>query len=146
MVSEYNPGTARSLSRLIDELNRLPGIGPKSAQRIADHVIRLPGEEARSLADAILEARDSLVFCERCRNLTDASPCEICSNPQRNQDQICVVEERRDLVALERTRAYRGLYHVLHGVLSPLNGSVRRTFTCRNCLTACAKPTARSRS
>ena len=122
MVSEYNPGTARSLSRLIDELNRLPGIGPKSAQRIADHVIRLPGAEARSLADAILEARDSLVFCDLCRNLTDASPCEICSNPQRNQDQICVVEERRDLVALERTRAYRGLYHVLHGVLSPLNG------------------------
>ena len=122
MVSEYNPGTARSLNRLIEELNRLPGIGPKSAQRIADHIIRIPSEEARSLADSILSAKDSLVFCDECRNLTDASPCEICANPQRNREQICVVEERRDLVALERTRAYRGLYHVLHGVLSPLNG------------------------
>ena len=122
MVSDYNPGTARSLGRLIEELNRLPGIGPKSAQRIADHIIRIPAEESRSLADAIVEARDSLLFCDECRNLTDASPCEICSNPQRNRDQICVVEERRDLVALERTRSYRGLYHVLHDALSPLNG------------------------
>lgn len=122
MLPEPTPGTTLSLSRLIDELHRLPGIGPKSAQRIAYHITQIPVEDARALADAIIAVKDSILFCDECRNLTDASPCEICANPQRNRDQICVVEESRDLVALERTRAYRGLYHVLHGVLSPLNG------------------------
>ena len=123
MVSgDYSPGTTRSISRLIDELHRLPGIGPKGAQRIAYYIAHTPAEEARALAEAIVAVKDSILFCAECRNLTDTSPCEICSNPQRNRGQICVVEESRDLVALERTRAYRGLYHVLHGVLSPLNG------------------------
>ena len=122
MTTDPSPGTTRSLSQLIDELHRLPGIGPKSAQRIAYHIAHIPAEAARDLADAIIAVKDSILFCEECRNLTDASPCALCANPQRNRDQICVVEESRDLVALERTRVYRGLYHVLHGALSPLNG------------------------
>lgn len=122
MLPDPTPGTTLSLSRLIDELHRLPGIGPKSAQRIAYHITQIPVEDARTLADAIIAVKDSILFCDECRNLTDASPCPICANPQRNRDQICVVEESRDLVALERTRSYRGLYHVLHGALSPLNG------------------------
>lgn len=122
MTTDAAPGASRSLSRLIEELHRLPGIGPKSAQRIAYHVARAPAEEARNLAEAIIAVKESILFCAECRNLTDASPCPICANPQRNREQICVVEEPRDLVALERTRVYRGLYHVLHGALSPLNG------------------------
>ncbi|CAI8013046.1 Recombination protein RecR [Geodia barretti] len=122
MLNDPGPGTTRSLGQLISELHRLPGIGPKSAQRIAYHIAQMPAEDARTLTDAITSVKDLILFCAECRNLTDASPCDICSNPQRNQDQICVVEESRDLVALERTRAFRGLYHVLHGVLSPLNG------------------------
>lgn len=122
MLGDATPGTTRSLAQLTEELRRLPGVGPKSAQRIAYHIAQMPPEEARSLSDAIIAVKDLILFCDECRNLTDASPCDICANPQRSRDQICVVEESRDLVALERTRAYRGLYHVLHGVLSPLNG------------------------
>ena len=122
MLGDSLPGTTRSLAQLTEELRRLPGVGPKSAQRIAYYIAQMPAEEARSLSDAIIAVKDLILFCDECRNLTDASPCDICANPQRNRDQICVVEESRDLVALERTRAYRGLYHVLHGVLSPLNG------------------------
>ena len=122
MLSDPSPGTTRSLSQLIEALHQLPGIGPKSAQRIAYYIAQIPTEDARALADAIIAVKDLILFCDECRNLTDASPCDICANPHRNREQICVVEESRDLVALERTRAYRGLYHVLHGVLSPLNG------------------------
>ena len=122
MTSDPTPGTTRSLGQLIDRLHQLPGIGPKSAQRIAYHIAHIPDDEARALADAIVAVKDMILFCDECRNLTDASPCAICVNPQRNRDQICVVEESRDLVALERTRVYRGMYHVLHGALSPLNG------------------------
>ncbi|MCY3693567.1 MAG: recombination mediator RecR [Chloroflexota bacterium] len=122
MTSDPTPGTTRSLGQLIDRLHQLPGIGPKSAQRIAYYIAHVPDDEARALADAIVAVKDLILFCDECRNLTDASPCAICANPQRNRDQICVVEESRDLVALERTRVYRGMYHVLHGALSPLNG------------------------
>ena len=122
MTPDPIPGTTRSLGQLIDRLHQLPGIGPKSAQRIAYYIAHVPDDEARALADAIVAVKDLILFCDECRNLTDASPCAICANPQRNRDQICVVEESRDLVALERTRVYRGMYHVLHGTLSPLNG------------------------
>ncbi len=122
MTPDPSPGTTRSIGQLIDQLHRLPGVGPKSAQRIAYHIAQAPDDDARALADAIMAVKDFVLFCEECRNLTDASPCAICANPQRNRDQICVVEESRDLVALERTHVYRGLYHVLHGALSPLNG------------------------
>ena len=122
MTLEHLPSAAPSLARLIQELNKLPGIGPKSAQRLAYFIIRLPDEEAFDLANAINAVKQSIMFCAQCQNLTDASPCSVCANPQRNREQICVVEEPMDVLALERTHCYRGLYHVLHGVLSPLNG------------------------
>ena len=122
MTIEHIPSAAPSLARLINELNKLPGIGPKSAQRLAFYIIRLPNEEAFDLADAINAVKQNIIFCALCQNLTDASPCSICNNPQRNREQICVVEDPLDVLALERTHCYRGLYHVLHGVISPLNG------------------------
>ena len=122
MTLEHLPSAAPSLARLIQELNKLPGIGPKSAQRLAYFIIRLPEEEAFDLAGAITAVKQTIMFCGQCQNLTDASPCSICASSQRNREQICVVEEPLDVLALERTHCYRGLYHVLHGVLSPLNG------------------------
>ena len=122
MTLEHLPSAAPSLARLIQELNKLPGIGPKSAQRLAYFIIRLPEEEAFDLAAAITAVKQTIMFCGQCQNLTDASPCSICASSQRNREQLCVVEEPLDVLALERTHCYRGLYHVLHGVLSPLNG------------------------
>ena len=122
MTLEHLPSAAPSLARLIQELNKLPGVGPKSAQRLAYFIIRLPDEEAYDLANAINAVKQSIMFCGQCQNLTDSSPCSICANNQRNREQLCVVEEPMDVLALERTHCYRGLYHVLHGVLSPLNG------------------------
>ena len=122
MVPDSIPAASPSLARLIQELNRLPGIGPKSAQRLAYYLIRLPNEEALALADAISAVKSNILFCNHCQNLTDSSPCSICAEPQRNQEQICIVEDPMDVLALERTHAFRGLYHVLHGVISPLNG------------------------
>ena len=110
------------MSRLVQELNRLPGIGPKSAQRLAYYIIRLPDEDAYALADAVTSVKQNIVFCEECQNLTDASPCQVCSDPRRDRTTICVVEDPLDVLAMERTRSYRGLYHVLHGVISPING------------------------
>ena len=122
MTQENIPGAAPSLARLVQELNRLPGIGPKSAQRLAYYIIRLPDDDAYALADAVTSVKQNIVFCEECQNLTDASPCQVCSDPRRDQTIICVVEDPLDVLALERTRAFRGLYHVLHGVISPING------------------------
>ena len=122
MTPDAIPAASPSLARLIQELNRLPGIGPKSAQRLAYYLIRLPSEEALALADAISAVKSNILFCQQCQNLTDSSPCGVCTEPQRNQEQICVVEDPMDVLALERARAFRGLYHVLHGVISPLNG------------------------
>ena len=115
-------GLSGPMARLIDELNKLPGIGPKSAQRLAYHLLRASQEQAQELASAILEMKSRSVLCSICQNITEASPCPICSDPGRERAQICVVEEPLDLVALERARAYRGLYHVLHGVISPMDG------------------------
>ena len=110
------------MARLVQELNRLPGIGPKSAQRLAYYIIRLPDDDAYALADAVTSVKQNIVFCEECQNLTDASPCQVCSDPRRDQTIICVVEDPLDVLAMERTRTFRGLYHVLHGVISPING------------------------
>ena len=122
MSAERIPAAAPSLARLVQELNKLPGVGPKSAQRLAYHIIRLPAEEAYDLAEAITAVKEKIRFCQECQNLADATPCSICTDPQRDQEQVCVVEEPLDVLVLERTRCYRGLYHVLHGVISPING------------------------
>jgi recombination protein RecR len=122
MSSDQIPSAAPSLARLIQELNKLPGVGPKSAQRLAYFIIRLPEEEAFALADAVTAVKQNIVFCHECQNLTDDSPCSVCADTRRNRTQICVVEDPLDILALERTRCYRGLYHVLHGAISPING------------------------
>ena len=110
------------VARLIDEFHKLPGVGPKSAQRLAYHVLRAPLDEARALAEAILDVKERITFCSVCQNITDVDPCAICTSPNRDGAQICVVEEPLDILALERTRVFKARYHVLHGVLSPLNG------------------------
>lgn len=122
MSTEPIPAAAPSLARLVQELHKLPGIGPKTAQRLAYYIIRLPDDEAYALADAITAIKQNIIFCEECQNLTDASPCLICADPRRDHALLCVVEEPLDVLALERTRCYRGLYHVLHGAISPMNG------------------------
>ena len=116
------PSAAPSVARLIQELNKLPGIGSKSAQRLAYHIIKLPPDEAHLLAEAISVVKDRVIFCSRCQNLSDTDPCPICTDERRDATQVCVVEEPLDVLALERTHCYRGLYHVLHGVISPING------------------------
>jgi recombination protein RecR len=113
---------ARPLARLVGEFEKLPGIGPKSAQRLAFHVLRLPAEDARQLADAILEVKERIRTCSVCSNFTDQEVCEICRNDRRDRSLLCVVAEPRDLLAMERTNEYRGLYHVLGGVISPMEG------------------------
>lgn len=109
------------VARLIEEFNKLPGIGPKSAQRIAYFLLRSSAEQARGLADAILEVKEKIQYCSVCFNITEEDPCAICANDARDRTKICVVEEPLDVLAIERTR-FRGLYHVLHGVLSPMDG------------------------
>ncbi|SEJ77349.1 DNA replication and repair protein RecR [Deinococcus reticulitermitis] len=111
-----------SLVALIRELSRLPGIGPKSAQRLAFHLFEQPRADIERLASALLEAKRDLHVCPICFNITDAEMCDVCSDPARDQRTICVVEEPGDVIAIERSGEYRGLYHVLHGVLSPMNG------------------------
>ncbi|MFC5847508.1 recombination mediator RecR [Deinococcus petrolearius] len=111
-----------SLVALIRELSRLPGIGPKSAQRLAFHLFEQPREDIERLASALLSAKRDLHTCAVCFNITDAETCDVCSDPSRDQALIAVVEEPGDVIAIERSGEYRGLYHVLHGVLSPMNG------------------------
>jgi len=107
---------------LIDELGRLPGVGPKSAQRIAFYLLKLPKEDAVRLASAITEAKDRVSFCRRCFNVTEGEECGICRDDRRDPHVVCVVEEPRDVVAVEKTREFRGRYHVLQGAISPLDG------------------------
>ena len=110
------------VARLIDAFARLPGIGPKTAQRLTYHLLRAPDAEARSLAAALVDVRDRVVFCEQCFNISDQPLCSICSDPARDQRRLCVVEEPLDVLALERTGELKGLYHVLHGAISPIDG------------------------
>jgi recombination protein RecR len=114
--------TVEPVARLIDELGRLPGVGPKSASRIAYYLLRAPRDQALSLAEAILEVKERIVLCSQCFNITETDPCAFCDDVTRDQRTICVVEEPLDVVALERTGEYRGLYHVLHGAISPVDG------------------------
>ncbi|MCR4672733.1 MAG: recombination mediator RecR [Lachnospiraceae bacterium] len=110
------------MNRLIAELSRLPGVGSKTAQRLAFHIINMPKEQARSLADVIVTARETVRYCSCCQNLTDQEICSICGNPERDHGTIMVVETPRDLAAYEKTRKYNGVYHVLHGAISPMLG------------------------
>jgi recombination protein RecR len=113
---------AEPMSRLIEELRKLPGIGTKSAQRLAFHVLRSSDEDARALAHAIEQLKQHLRLCSICNNITDVDPCTYCTNPTRNQRLICVLEEPTNIATIEKTRAYNGAYHILHGTLSPVNG------------------------
>lgn len=117
-MARFSPAVAK----LITELGRLPGIGGKTAQRLAFHLLSVPEEHALALADAITEARQKVRMCSECCNLTQSDPCDICSSSARDKTMICVVENPRDVAAIERMRDYNGLYHVLHGVLSPAEG------------------------
>ena len=120
--SEISPSAAPPVARLIEAFHRLPGIGPKSAQRLTYHLIRMPQEEAEEFAAAILGVKEKVVLCDTCANLAESAECVICGDLQRDRTRICIVEEPLDVVAIERARAYSGLYHVLHGVISPVNG------------------------
>ncbi len=110
------------VARLIEAFNRLPGIGPKTAQRLTYHLLRAPEAEARTLASALVAVRDEVVFCSRCFNISDAPLCPICRDPGREAARLCVVEEPLDVLAIERTGEFRGVYHVLHGAISPIDG------------------------
>ena len=110
------------VARLIESFGRLPGIGPKTAQRLTYHLLRAPDAEARALAAALVDVRDKVVFCARCFNIADQELCAICRDPGRDQTRLCIVEEPLDVLALERTAGFKGLYHVLHGAISPIDG------------------------
>lgn len=110
------------LAKLINELRKLPGVGPKTSQRFAFYMLKMPESETQALAQAILDMKSSLIYCEVCGNITDKSPCQICVAPDRDHSTICVVEESNDLLKVERTKQYNGMYHVLMGALSPLEG------------------------
>lgn len=110
------------VARLIESFSRLPGIGPKTAQRLTYHLLRAPDTEARALAAALVSVRDDVVFCERCFDISTGTLCPICTDPMRDDSRLCIVEEPLDVLALERTRAFRGRYHVLHGAISPVDG------------------------
>ena len=116
-MARYSP----SVAKLISELGKLPGVGPKSAQRLAFHILAMQQEDVKSLSDALMEARTSTRLCSVCQNFTESEVCPICSDPKRDKSTICVVENPRDVSTMERMRDYNGLYHVLHGVYSPLN-------------------------
>ena len=114
--------TAEPIARLIEELNKLPGIGPKSAQRLTYYLLRAPANEVGALADAIRNLKEKLTLCSSCLNITDSDPCAICRDEERDHTKICIVEEPIDIIPLERTKKYKGLYHVLHGVIAPTDG------------------------
>jgi recombination protein RecR len=113
---------AEPVTKLIDEFKRLPGIGHKTAQRLAFHILRVPETDVERFVEALREVKRRIIFCTVCNNLTDVDPCRYCASPSRDRSMICVIEEPYNLVAVEKTRSYKGLYHVLHGSLSPIRG------------------------
>ena len=113
---------AEPVTKLIDEFKRLPGIGHKTAQRLAFHILRVPEADVERFVEALREVKRRIIFCTICNNLTDIDPCRFCASPSRDRSMICVIEEPYNLVAVEKTRSYQGLYHVLHGSLSPIRG------------------------
>jgi recombination protein RecR len=127
------------MSRLIEELRKLPGIGAKTAQRLAFHVLRSPADDAERLAEAIREIKKHLRLCSICNNITDVDPCGYCTNPTRNQRLVCVVEEPTNIATIEKTRSYNGVYHILHGTLSPIGGVGPEQLRIANLLTRLAE-------
>ena len=121
-MNQNSVPSSDAISRLVEEFNKLPGIGPKSAQRITFHLLRATEEQARLLADALLSLKQKIALCSTCCNVTESDPCPICSNQQRDTSQVCIVEQPQDVLALEHTGIYKGLYHVLHGAISPTEG------------------------
>jgi len=122
-VSKQDPIPASdAIGRLVQEFSKLPGIGPKSAQRITFHLLRSPDEKAKALAEALISLKQRTNICSVCCNVTESDPCPICRNPRRDTSQVCIVEQPQDILALEHTGAYKGLYHVLHGAISPTEG------------------------
>ena len=117
-MSYYSP----SIEKLIESFEKLPSIGHKTAQRLAFYMLDLSEEETKEFIDSITNAKKNLKFCSKCFNISDTDPCNICSNPKRDESTICVVEDVRDVIAMERTHEYQGVYHVLHGSISPMNG------------------------
>ena len=118
----FSQVTAEPVSRLIEEFNKLPGIGPKTAQRLTYFLLRAPVEQTQALAEALLRMKERTIFCSVCFNITESDPCSLCLDTSRDRRAICVVEEPLDVLALERTRVFKGLYHVLHGAISPVDG------------------------
>jgi len=118
---DFRP-TVGAVDKLIQEFNKLPGIGPKSAQRLVYYLLRAPEEQARLLAEALLSLKQETKLCSICFNVTDSDPCLICSRQERDRSKVCVVEQPQDILAIEHTKAYNGLYHVLHGAISPTEG------------------------
>jgi recombination protein RecR len=116
------PAAPAPVVRLIEEFHKLPGVGPKSAQRLTYHLLRMPAAEAKALAEAILDVKERITFCSVCQNVTDSNPCRICASDRRDRSIICIVEEPLDILAMERSGSYHGLYHVLHGAISPMDG------------------------
>lgn len=110
------------MAQLIEELHKLPGIGPKNAQRLAYFLLHAPEEQARALAEAIIAVKEKIIFCSVCQNITEVDPCAVCQDEQRDRSKICIVEKPLDILPLERTHGYNGLYHVLHGAISPIEG------------------------
>lgn len=121
-MNQNNIPQADAISRLVTELNKLPGIGPKSAQRLAFFLLRSPQEQSERLAEAILNLKQQIKLCSVCYNLTDSDPCTFCRNETRDRSIICVVEQPQDIIAIEHTSVFKGLYHVLHGAISPTDG------------------------
>lgn len=121
-MAEVRPLAAGPIARLMEQLGRLPGVGPKTAQRYAYHLLNRPREDALALAQAIIDAREQVHPCSVCQNLTDAEPCAVCRAPDRDHSTICVVEESKGVTAMEKTHEYRGVYHVLQGAINPLGG------------------------
>lgn len=132
------PFFAPPVERLIEEFAKLPGIGHKTAQRLAFYILNQPGETAQNFASALLEAKEKIFTCKICQNLTDTEICPICANPTRDRSTICVVTDPKDVLAFERTREFNGLYHVLHGTISPLGGVGPDDIRIKELLTRCA--------
>ncbi len=121
-MNQEPTSTAEAINKLIQEFNKLPGIGPKSAQRLTYHLLRAPEEQTKLLAEALLSVKQKITLCSICFNVTESDPCPICRSDQHDQSKICIVEQPQDILALEHTRIYDGLYHVLHGAISPTEG------------------------